>query len=157
MTCPMTCGHNLHVPFVLFPSDRNTQSWLESIFWDASWREHNSLFLSLWPVASGKNGDREDRGWGSLQKQTVWDPYWPRIRSLMFPDGEGSSFSICAALPEGLLMAGAWWPWVEVGCIWIVLLVCSKFITLKKDTVGEGESRMIWENNIETYTLSYVK
>ena len=94
---------------------------------------------------------------GSLQKQTVWDSYWPWIRSLMFPDGEGSHFSRCAALPEGLLMAGAWWPLVEVECIWIVLLVCSKFVTLKKDTVEEGEGRMIGENNIETYTLPYVK
>ena len=25
------------------------------------------------------------------------------------------------------------------------------------DTVGEGEGEMIWENNIETYTLSYAK
>ena len=62
---------------------------------------------------------------GSLQKQTVLDSYWPRIRSLMFHDGKGSNFSRCAALPEGLLMAGAWWPQVEVECIWIVLLVRS--------------------------------
>lgn len=80
---------------------------------------------------------------GITAETDVWDSYWPRIRSLMFPDGEGSNFPRCAALPEGLLTAGAWWPGVEVECIWIVLLVCSKFVTLKKDRVGEGEGRMI--------------